>query len=101
VKALPGKPDIVFQRVRVAIFVHGCFWHQHAGCIEASKPRTNVRYWRPKLASNVKRDALHGDQLKELGYNVLVFWECEIEGDPLKIARTIGKTIRGQPQFAV
>jgi DNA mismatch endonuclease, patch repair protein len=78
---LPGKPDIVFPRVKVAVFVHGCFWHQHPGCIEASRPRTNVSYWLPKLARNIERDTEHVGALRRAGFRVLTLWECEIEHD--------------------
>lgn len=79
VQTLPGKPDIVFPKERLAVFVHGCFWHQHSDCIEASKPRTNVSYWSPKLARNVERDGVSKSALEALGYQVLVIWECHIE----------------------
>ena len=79
VRALPGSPDIVFSRHRLAIFVHGCFWHQHPGCTEASQPKTNRPYWQPKLLGNVERDRRHRQELERLGYKVLVLWECEIE----------------------
>lgn len=79
VSTLPGKPDIVFARKRLAIFVHGCFWHQHSGCIEASRPRTNVSYWLPKLARNAMRDVANAKALEALGYSVLIIWECHIE----------------------
>jgi len=65
----------------VAIFVHGCFWHQHPGCREASDPHTNSEYWKPKLKRNVARDLEHEQNLKSLGYRVLVVWECQIEKD--------------------
>lgn len=76
---LPGKPDIVFAKARLAVFVHGCFWHQHPGCREASKPRSNTDYWRPKLANNVARDKRVSAELTAMGYCALVVWECEIE----------------------
>lgn len=85
-KYLPGKPDIVFTRAKVAVFVHGCFWHQHPGCREASKPRSNTTYWRSKLAGNVARDERVNLELTELGYCVVTAWECEIERDVAKIA---------------
>jgi DNA mismatch endonuclease (patch repair protein) len=81
VSTLPGKPDIVFNSRRVAIFVHGCFWHQHLGCREASSPRSNGKYWKPKLLRNVERDHLHTEKLISEGYTVLTIWECEIEKD--------------------
>lgn len=82
VNSLPGKPDIVFTRRRVAVFVHGCFWHQHPGCREASSPRSNAAYWAPKLLRNVERDGQHAEMLQSMGYRVLVLWECEIEKAP-------------------
>lgn len=79
--ALPGKPDIAFLLRRVVVLVHGCFWHQHVGCTQASKPRTNVDYWLPKLQRNVERDKRNADALADLGYKVITLWECEIEQD--------------------
>lgn len=74
---LPGKPDIILPRHRTAIFVHGCFWHQHAGCRLASKPKTRQDYWTPKLAGNVSRDRAAVLALAELGWRVEVVWECD------------------------
>jgi DNA mismatch endonuclease, patch repair protein len=76
---LPGIPDIVFTKKRKVIFVHGCFWHQHAGCPRAVMPRTNRSYWQPKLAGNVTRDRVVGENLRNVGWKVLVIWECEIK----------------------
>jgi DNA mismatch endonuclease, patch repair protein len=76
---LPGKPDLVFLGKKVAVFVHGCFWHQHANCVEASRPRSNSSYWISKLIGNVERDRKHNFALKELGFTVFVLWECEVE----------------------
>jgi DNA mismatch endonuclease (patch repair protein) len=61
----------------MAIFVHGCFWHQHPGCRLASKPKTRQDYWLPKLAANVARDAAAQDKLMSLGWRVAVIWECD------------------------
>lgn len=79
-KDLPGKPDLVFPSRRKVIFVHGCFWHQHgdADCKIARRPKSNQDYWFPKLARNVARDAEHRARLTELGWGVLVIWECEV-----------------------
>ena len=85
-KDLPGKPDLVFLSRRKAIFVHGCFWHQHAdtACKISRRPQSNQDYWLPKLERNVARDAVHQVRLTELGWNVLVIWECEVKaGDGL------------------
>jgi DNA mismatch endonuclease, patch repair protein len=77
-KDLPGKPDIVLPKYRTAIFVHGCFWHQHSGCIDCSNPKTNSKYWRPKLLANVQRDRKHRRRLRRLGWTPVVIWECEV-----------------------
>jgi DNA mismatch endonuclease, patch repair protein len=74
---LPGKPDIVLPRHQLAIFVHGCFWHQHPGCSLASRPKTRQDYWGPKLAGNVSRDAKSQNMLRSLGWRVAVIWECD------------------------
>jgi DNA mismatch endonuclease (patch repair protein) len=74
---LPGKPDIVLPKYHIAIFVHGCFWHQHAGCIDCSNPKTNVDYWRPKLLGNLKRDRRNRRALRRCGWNSIVIWECQ------------------------
>lgn len=78
-KDLPGTPDIAFIGRKKAIFIHGCFWHQHE-CQRGSRaPRTHQDYWLPKLARNKQRDAEHQAQLYKLGWDVLVVWECEIK----------------------
>ncbi len=74
---LPGKPDLANKTRRWAIFVHGCFWHSHEGCQLASKPRSNTGYWSEKLVRNRERDAAQQRALRDLGYEVLVVWECE------------------------
>lgn len=74
---LPGKPDLANKTRRWAIFVHGCFWHSHENCRLASKPRSNTGYWFDKLARNRERDTIHQQALRDLGYQVLVVWECE------------------------
>ena len=78
-KDLPGKPDLVFGRKRKVIFVHGCFWHQHANpaCKIARRPKSNLGYWGPKLERNVERDAENEANLKAMGWGVLTIWECE------------------------
>ena len=80
-KDLPGKPDLVFPGRRKVIFMHGCFWHQHpdATCRIARLPQSNQHYWLPKLERNVARDAEHQARLAELGWDVLVIWECDVE----------------------
>ena len=82
-KDLPGKPDLVFRGRRKAIFVHGCFWHQHTdpGCKIARKPKSNTSYWLPKLTRNVERDEEHQAKFRELCWDVLIVWECETKDD--------------------
>lgn len=75
---LPGKPDLAFIGKRKAIFVHGCFWHQHEDCREASKPKSNEGYWSPKLARNVERDASNVAALHRAGWQTLIVWECDM-----------------------
>lgn len=76
-KALPGSPDIVLAKHRTVVFVHGCFWHRHPGCKYATTPKTRQDFWIPKLEANVARDARKEAQLRELGWRVLLVWECE------------------------
>jgi DNA mismatch endonuclease (patch repair protein) len=76
-KELPGKPDLAFVGRKKAIFVHGCFWHQHENCREGRPPKSNVGYWGPKLARNVERDAENAQKLSDMGWQVLTVWECE------------------------
>lgn len=77
-KRYPGKPDIMLPKYRTAIFVNGCFWHQHPNCAAAALPETNQDYWREKLRRNVERDSKQIKQLQEMGWYVIVLWECEI-----------------------
>ena len=74
---LPGTPDLVFPRLRKVVLVHGCFWHQHEECRLARMPKSRLEYWRPKLERNQKRDKAARRALEELGWRVLVVWECE------------------------
>jgi DNA mismatch endonuclease, patch repair protein len=83
-RGVPGRPDVFFSRWKLAVFVHGCFWHQHQGCRRGGKPRSNRGYWEPKLAGNVIRDELRINELRELGISALVFWECELQRDTAK-----------------
>jgi DNA mismatch endonuclease (patch repair protein) len=76
VRNLPGKPDFANKRQKFAVFVHGCFWHSHDNCKLASDPKSNRGYWRPKLERTKERDLSHVERLEQLGYRVLVIWEC-------------------------
>ena len=73
---LPGTPDITMPRRKIAIFVHGCFWHAHQGCKYAKTPSTRTAFWTAKLQANVDRDQCAAEQLVEMGWRVLTVWEC-------------------------
>ncbi len=75
---LPGRPDLVFPRYRIAVFVHGCFWHWH-GCKRSRMPATNREYWESKIARNVERDHQTRIQLDALEWDVQIIWECELQ----------------------
>ncbi len=77
-KSLPGKPDIVFPGRKKAVFVHGCFWHYH-DCKTGHIPKSRLEYWEPKLTARRERDAANVAALAEMGWSVLVIWECEIK----------------------
>lgn len=74
---IPGRPDVVFRGRRIALFVHGCFWHQHEGCRFATMPLTRAEFWTSKFESNKARDARVTGQLHDMGWMVLTIWECE------------------------
>jgi DNA mismatch endonuclease (patch repair protein) len=76
---LPGKPDLVFSRKKKVIFVHGCFWHRHDDCKKTTTPASNTEYWLPKFAKTIERDRQALESLRELGWRILVVWECELK----------------------
>jgi DNA mismatch endonuclease (patch repair protein) len=78
---LPGTPDLVFSSRKKIIFVHGCFWHRHEGCLLAKLPSARPEYWVPKFARNKRRDAVALTALEDLGWEVLVVWECELRDE--------------------
>ena len=78
-KRYPGKPDIVLPKYHVAIFVHGCFWHRHEGCKDATTPKTRTEFWLEKFDKNVKNDQTKQEKIRELGWKVIVIWECELK----------------------
>ncbi len=77
-KRLPGKPDVVLPKYRTVIFVHGCFWHRHPSCKNATTPKSNTDFWLRKFEKNVDNDKKNYDSLKQMGWNVVVVWECEL-----------------------
>ena len=75
---LPGKPDILLNSYKTVIFIHGCFWHRHPDCKDATLPKTRTEFWKLKFEKNVSNDSKNREKLEKLGYQVLVLWECEI-----------------------
>ena len=85
---LPGKPDLYFRKYNLAMFVHGCFWHQH-DCKKRRNPQTNSDFWKEKFKKNKERDNKNINKLKEMGIRVLIIWECELKNHSF-IENTIG-----------
>lgn len=73
-----GRPDLYFTRKKVAVFVHGCFWHRHDGCKYAYMPKSNVQFWNEKFNKNLRRDSVVREQLKMENIRVLIVWECTV-----------------------
>lgn len=80
-RELPGSPDLVLPKHRLAIFVHGCFWHRHPGCRYATTPASNLAFWERKFQANTERDARQHDALSALGWRQITVWECELKRD--------------------
>lgn len=76
-KDLPDRPDIVLPRYRTVVMVHGCYWHRHPACHLAYTPKSNREFWGKKFAENVRRDSLQYEELRAMGWRVIVVWECE------------------------
>ena len=83
-KDLPGSPDIVLPKYKTVIFVHGCFWHRHENCKYASTPKTRKEFWESKFKANVKRDKEIQEKIKNIGWQSVVIWECEIKNKDIK-----------------
>lgn len=92
-RKLPGKPDIVMPGRRKAIFVHGCFWHGH-GCTKGRLPKSKHDYWGTKIAENQARDARNIAALRELGWDTMVVWQCELS-DQAGISERLESFVEG------
>lgn len=92
---LPGKPDIVLPKYKTAIFVNGCYWHRHDGCLKATMPKTRIDFWQEKFQKTIERDNLKHYQLIQSGWHVLITWECELESFPETVVKELARTIRG------
>lgn len=89
-KGIPGRPDVSFPGKKLAVFVHGCFWHQCPHC-EGKKayPRSNQEFWRGKFAENAARDARVQQELRQNAWRFIVLWECEVRQDPAACAARV------------
>ena len=93
VRKLPGSPDIVFGPLKLAVFVHGCYWHRCPKCSRNIHPRTNSQYWKAKFKGNVAGDKSNTKALRERGYDVIVGWECDLKKDPRTAIRRVCKIV--------
>jgi DNA mismatch endonuclease, patch repair protein len=89
---LPGMPDLVFPKYSTVVFVHGCFWHRHPQCSQASTPSTRRDYWLPKFKKTVERDCRNQSELRRRGWNVVVVWECELR-EPHQLAQRLFRSL--------
>ena len=98
-KELPGQPDVVFRGSKLAIFVHGCFWHRHPNCPHARMPKSRVEFWTAKLGRNAERDIENELALRRSGWDVLTVWECQVRDEVVlsyfvaQVGRIIGKFV--------
>ncbi|MFO0406766.1 MAG: very short patch repair endonuclease [Labrys sp. (in: a-proteobacteria)] len=93
-RRLPGSPDIVLPRYRTAVFVHGCFWHRHPGCRNATTPGSRSDFWTAKFEGTVARDKTKAAQLEAAGWQVITVWECELEKAPETVLRNVVSRLR-------
>ena len=93
-KNLPGRPDIILKKYGTVIFCHGCFWHQHPGCKRATIPKSNTKYWIPKLERNVSRFNNVQEKLLKLGWRIMIVWECETK-DLEKLISKLDTALKG------
>lgn len=89
VRTLPGSPDFANKSAKWAIFVNGCFWHRHSGCEKTTTPKRNRAFWRAKFAANIARDKTKTRQLRLLGFQVVVVWECQTVFDRARMRRRL------------
>ncbi len=97
---LPGRPDLVLPRYRLVIFVHGCFWHRHQGCLNCTMPKTRTDFWISKFDQNVARDARTARALRRSGWRVITIWECETE-HPSTVERRLLRILRPAPRARI
>ncbi len=96
VKSLPGSPDVVLPSRKIAIFIHGCFWHQHDGCKRSTVPKENEGFWKEKFSKNLARDERAKLALEDLGWEHITVWECEVKS--LLAVESITKRLLASPK---
>ncbi|QEM67413.1 DNA mismatch endonuclease Vsr [Geobacter sp. FeAm09] len=96
---LPGRPDIVLSRYKSVVLVHGCFWHRHEGCRFAYIPKSRIDFWHVKFESNINRDNKVKADLEQLGWRVIIVWECELRQTD-ELCSRLDATLRGLVRLA-
>ncbi|MFC6996245.1 very short patch repair endonuclease [Rufibacter roseus] len=95
-KSAPGKPDVCYPGRKLAIFLHGCFWHRCPHC-QPALPKSNISFWAEKFDRNVARDQQHRERLRAAGWQVLIIWACQLQKDLPGCVRTIKGLHQGVP----
>ena len=101
VRRLPGTPDVAYIGRKVAVFVHGCFWHRHEGCRYTTTPRTNEDFWQQKFQGNVARDRRHAEMLRALGWRVAIVWECALKHSVEETVQAVDEWLHGDEDVLV
>jgi DNA mismatch endonuclease (patch repair protein) len=100
-RKLPGSPDMILPKYKVAIFVHGCFWHRHAECKYTTNPASNTERWASKFRQNIERDARNIAALQTQGWETIVVWECELRGCQIdRLSALVSQILRAAPGVA-
>lgn len=100
-KDLPGKPDIVINKMKTVIFIQGCFWHRHEGCRKSTSPKSNKKFWKDKFQQNVARDKKNTATLLALGWKVIWLWECALntKSDRICLWNILKKSLLSKERF--
>lgn len=96
VSDLPGTPDVVLPKYDTVVFVHGCFWHRHDCRKGRNMPSSNTQFWKEKFERNVERDEENEEALRELGWQVLIVWECDLKDDPVEVVDELMRQLDSQ-----